>query len=147
MINDVLTYMLENIKSYYDIVLLDMDAGLEHISRNTKRPINLTILLTDPSHMGFQTVRRIIELSRELESPIEKFLLVGNMFVKPISQKKLQNLANNLHIPLLGIMPLDNLLAHMNLKGEPLLNIPIESPSYQKVNQMIKKLSEEINLF
>ncbi|NVM53237.1 MAG: AAA family ATPase [Candidatus Helarchaeota archaeon] len=146
MINDVLTYLLENLKSYYDLVILDMDAGLEHISRSTKRPINLTFLLTDPSLMGFQTVERIVELARELHNPIEKFILVGNMFPDEQSQGKLQNLAEDLHIPLLGVIPLDKNIARMNLQGESLLNISITSPAYQKIDRFLITLFNDLKI-
>ncbi len=143
-INEVLTYILENIKSYYDLILLDMDAGLEHLSRNTKRILDLMLILTDPSFMGFQTVQRIIELSQELQIPIRKFQLIGNMFSDFKSKDALKSLSEQLDIELLGIIPLDTILAQINLQGTSLLDIELNFPAYQEIKQIIWKILREI---
>jgi len=146
LINEVLTYLLANLKSYFDLVILDEEAGLEHISRNTKRPINLNFLVTDPSQMGFQTVRRIVELSHDLQSPIDKFLLVGNMFSDVHHQESLRKLAQDLQIDLLGVIPFDNTIAHTNLQGDSLLEIPLTSPTYQKIDAILSQLLKTLKI-
>lgn len=146
LINEVLTYLLANLKSYFDLVILDMDAGLEHISRNTKRGIKLTFLVTDPSQMGFQTVRRIVELAHDLQSPIEHFILIGNMFSEVHSLESLHKLAQDLQIELLGVIPFDNTIAHMNLQGLSLLEIPLTSPTYQKTDQILSQFFKTLKI-
>ncbi len=146
LINEILTYILENLKSYFDLVVLDMNAGIEHLSRNTKRPINLIFLLTDPSLMGFQTVRRIVELAHDLHSPIDQFLLLGNMFSDIKSQDQLHDLAQNLQIELLGVIPFEETINRINLQGNSLLDIPITSPTYQKVDQFLIPLFKKLNI-
>jgi CO dehydrogenase maturation factor len=132
-INDVLSYMLDNLKTFYDWILLDMDAGLEHISRNTNRTTNLTLLVTDASKMGFQTVCRIIELSRDLERSMGIFALIGNLVPDSGAHEKIQLLAEELHIPLLGILPVDNEIARLNLEGKSLFEAIMDSKAYRAV--------------
>jgi CO dehydrogenase maturation factor len=139
-INDVLSYMLDNLKTFYDWIILDMDAGLEHISRNTNRIINLTLLVTDASKMGFQTIRRIIELSRDLQRSMGTFALIGNMVSDTSAQKQIQLLAEELHVPLLGIIPLDNQIAQLNLEGKPLVEAVIDSKAYREVAESVNNL-------
>jgi len=139
-INDVLSYMLDNLKTFYDWIILDMDAGLEHISRNTNRTINLTLLVTDASKMGFQTIRRIIELSRDLQRSMGTFALIGNMVSDTSAQKQIQLLAEELHVPLLGIIPLDNQIAQLNLEGKPLVEAVIDSKAYREVAESVNNL-------
>jgi CO dehydrogenase maturation factor len=146
MIHDLLSYILANIQSYYDIILLDMDAGLEHISRNTKRELSLTFLVTDPSQMGFNTVRRIIELAQELHNLMGKFLLVGNMFSTDKDQEKVRRLAEVLEIPLFGVIPCDENITRMNLYGIPLMDIPLQSSAYQAVDCALISLIKEMQL-
>ncbi len=145
MINDILSHLLDNIKGYYDIVLMDMDAGLEHISRNTKRTINSTLLLTDPSKMGFQTVYRILQLTKELHSHIGYFFLVGNMFKTSDHEVKLRNFAETLQIPYLGAIPLDTDISIRNIQGKSLIDISIETPAFRSVNQILLDLMNSIN--
>ena len=144
-INNILTYMLENLQEYYDIVLLDMDAGLEYLSRNTKRHIRFALIITDASRMGFQTAQRIIELAKALNSPIDAFKLVGNMFPNQKTQEKLHSLANTLQIPLLGVLPFDKTLADMNLHGRNLLDLSEDSPAYQATFQFLPNLFTSLN--
>ncbi|TFG05059.1 MAG: hypothetical protein EU536_03150 [Promethearchaeota archaeon] len=139
-INSVLSHMLDNMKSYYDLIILDMDAGLEHISRNTTRTINHFLLLTDGSCMGFQTIQRIIELTRELRHKIKKFSLIGNMIIDVPSQEQVEALANRLSLPCLGLIPTDESIASMNLRGDSLLNLSLNSAAFQKVDSIILNL-------
>ncbi|MDD1778175.1 MAG: ATP-binding protein, partial [Candidatus Helarchaeota archaeon] len=139
-INDVLSYMLDNLKTFYDWIIMDMDAGLEHISRTTNRIINFTILVTDASKMGFQTIRRIIELSRDLQRSMGTFAIVGNMVPNFNAQQKIQLLAEELHVPLLGIIPLDTQIARLNLEGTPLFEALIDSKAYREISESVNNL-------
>jgi len=139
-INDVLSYMLDNLKTFYDWIILDMDAGLEHISRNTNRLINCTLLLTDASQMGFQTVRRIIELAHHLDRSMGTFALIGNMVPNSEAQNKIQILADELNIPLFGIIPCYNELAQLNLEGKSLLENLNDAITDKEILEILKKL-------
>lgn len=112
----------------------------EALLENTKRSINLTFLVTDPSRMGFQTVRRIVELAHDLQSPMDQFVLIGNMFSNVQSQESLIKLAQDLRIEFLGTIPFDETIARMNLQGKPLLDIPQTSSTYQKIVQFLNPL-------
>jgi len=113
---------------------------LEHISRNTNRLINCTLLITDASQMGFQTVRRIIELSHHLDRSMGTFALIGNMVPDSSAHKKIQLLAEELHIPLLGIVPFDNEIARLNLEGKPFFEAVINLKAYQEVLESLNKI-------
>ena len=62
-INSVLTRIIDVLSKNYDITLIDMEAGLEHFSRRTDRDVDTLLIITDPSKMGFETARRLKELT------------------------------------------------------------------------------------
>ena len=58
-VNQLLTGIIDTLSKNYDITLMDMEAGLEHLSRRTARDLDIMIIVTDPSQMGMKTAERI----------------------------------------------------------------------------------------
>ena len=78
-LNSALKLILEETVKMYDLVLIDFDAGLEHFSRGTDTG-EVLVVVTDPSRMGFETARRIRELTEELGRTYASRFLVGCRF-------------------------------------------------------------------
>ncbi|GAH33480.1 unnamed protein product, partial [marine sediment metagenome] len=57
-VNASLRRIIDTLVDNYDIILMDMEAGLEHLSRRTEHDVDLFIIVTDPSQMGFDTAER-----------------------------------------------------------------------------------------
>lgn len=86
------------------------------------------IIITDPSSMGFQTARRIKELAKEVHIEFKEIYLVGNKFT-PETEPMLEGEANKMGVEYAGnILHDDNLLKY-NLTGQPLVELPPESPA------------------
>ncbi len=79
-VNNILTRILDTLTMNYTVTLLDMEAGLEHLSRRTDRDLDAMIVVTDPSKMGFETAKRIKELTEEVHIDVKDIYLVGNRF-------------------------------------------------------------------
>ena len=79
-VNNVLTRILDTITRNYSVTILDMEAGLEHLSRRTDRDVDVMLVVTDPSKMGLETAKRIKELIDEVHIGVKNIYLVGNRF-------------------------------------------------------------------
>jgi len=79
LVNNLLTHIIDTLSKNYALTLMDMEAGLEHLSRRTDRDVDILIVVTDPSKMGIETARRIKELAKEVHIKFHKIYLVGNM--------------------------------------------------------------------
>jgi CO dehydrogenase maturation factor len=138
--NQIATQILDTLSKNYDITIMDMEAGLEHLSRRTTRDVDIMIIVTDPSKMGLQTAKRIKELSKEVGIQFKRMCLVGNKFTPEI-REILEKAAAEAGIELLGIIPPSNEIMQSNLEGKSLFNLPEDSPAVASVREMAKKLN------
>jgi CO dehydrogenase maturation factor len=128
LLNKLLTDIIDTLSKNYDLTLMDEHAGLEHLSRRTDRDVDVMVIVTDPSSMGFQTARRIKELAREVHIEFKKVYLVGNKF-EPELEPMLRDEAGKIGVEYAGYLPHDDNILNYNLEGRPLLELPPESPA------------------
>jgi len=138
-VNALLTRIVDRLSKNYGLTIMDMEAGLEHLSRRTDRDVDIMIAITDPSAMGLQTAKRIKEVAREVHIEFKKFFLVGNRF-KPEMEATLAEEARKLGYEFVGIIPDDDNVFTHNLSGKPLLSLPSESPAMSAVRQILKRM-------
>jgi len=138
-VNNVLTRILDTLTNNYSISLLDMEAGIEHLSRRTDRDVDIMLVVTDPSKMGFETAKRIRELIEEVHIGVKKTYLVGNRF-PPQLLDVLEKAADDVGFELAGNIPEDSNVQSFNMTGKPLLDIPEDSPSYRAVEEIAEKI-------
>ncbi|MHC1601090.1 MAG: ATP-binding protein [Candidatus Nezhaarchaeales archaeon] len=139
MVNDVLTEVVDTLSKNYAITLMDMEAGLEHLSRRTDRDVDYMLIVTDLSRMGFLTASRIKKLAGEVHIQFKKIFLVGNRF-PPDKEDLLCKYAEEIGVEPLGIIPYDENVARFNLEGISLLKLPSDSPALLAVKDIVKKI-------
>ena len=103
------------------IVIMDMEAGIEHLGRGTTRGIDLMIIVVEPGKRSIQTAGRIKKLGGDLG--IEKFAVVINK-VRDDEVETVKSSLNNLKIPVIGTIPFDLSLAKADLSGQS----PVDTP-------------------
>jgi CO dehydrogenase maturation factor len=139
--NSVLRDMLERLAENYRFVVLDNEAGMEHLSRRTASRIDVLLMVTDPSMKGLRTVRTLLDLVAELKLPIvKKFLVVsraGDL------DPRLTEMVKELGVPLLGMVPEDDEIKEFDLETRSFLELPDDCPAAQAMERMMEKLSAE----
>ncbi|MEM2428481.1 MAG: AAA family ATPase [Candidatus Bathyarchaeia archaeon] len=138
-VNSVLTSILDKLAGNYDVVIMDMEAGLEHISRRTDRDVDIMFVITDPSRMSIETARRIKELIPEVHVEIRRLYVIGNK----IPYEEFESYASKVgefDLQLIGVVPPDPEILNFSVKGLSLLNIPDNSPSYEAVKKICRKV-------
>lgn len=138
-VNNVLTHILDTLTKNYGVILMDMEAGLEHLSRRTDRDVDAMLVVTDPSRMGFETARRIKDLAEEVHIDVKKIYLAGNNFPQDMTDT-LKKAADDIGVELAGIVPYDENVMSFNITGKPLLGIPDGSPAYRAVEHIAQKI-------
>jgi CO dehydrogenase maturation factor len=81
--NNVLKAVLNEMVAQYPYVVLDNEAGLENLSRRIVNKVNLLVMVTDPSSRGFETVRRLHALAREMEIGYDRLAILVNRLRGP----------------------------------------------------------------
>ncbi len=138
-VNAFLAHIIDRLIKNYDVTLMDMEAGLEHLSRRTDRDVDVMMVVTDPSSMGLLTAKRVKEVAKEVHIDFKKFYLVGNRF-KPEMEPMLKNEAQKLGYEYVGIIPTDENVFTYNLTGKPLLNLPADTPAIPAVKQILTRI-------
>ena len=139
--NEFLRASLDKIvKDYkYSYVVMDCEAGMEHISRQTTRDVDVLLLMSDPTMKGVTTAARMNELIRELRSNVGKVELVINRVrgeLSPEIKKAIDD--SGLHI--IALIPEDPDIAGLEMQGKPVTGLPPESPMLVKVKEIAKNL-------
>ena len=137
-INNYLKHIIDVLAKNYDVVLIDAPAGLEYFSRKTGRNVTDLVIVSDPSKMGIHTMKRIIELTKEVELLFENIWIVGNRFpdnVREILEKEVASI-NEPNVKLLGFISNSDDISKMNLIGENLLLLPEGSEAYQTAKEL-----------
>ena len=123
----------------YRYVVIDNEAGMEHLSRRTTRDVNHLLIVSDPTQRGIVAAERIAELRNELDVHVENAHLIVNRLSGEMPQA-LQERIDRLDIPLLGIVPADSEIANYEFDGRPLVEMGEESVIYQAVSGMMGKI-------
>lgn len=138
-INSVLARILLDIVKNYTIVLMDMEAGLEHLSRRVDRNINTLIVVIDSSIMSVKTAERIISISREVNIKPEKFYLIGNRVTDALHET-LVKIAKKLGYEYAGSIPEDENILKYSIEGRSLLELPSNSPSIIAIKNIARNI-------
>jgi CO dehydrogenase maturation factor len=138
-VNTFLTRIIDTLSKNYDFTIIDMAAGLEHLSRRTDRDVDIMIIVTDPSFMGLQTAKRIKELAKEVHIDFKKMYLIGNRFPAEM-EETLKGEAKKIGIEFAGVVPHDDDIFKHNLTGKPLLNLSQESPALRSLKDILTRI-------
>ncbi len=128
------------VKDYkYSYVVMDCEAGMEHISRQTTRDVDVLLIMSDPTMKGVTTAARMNGLIRELRSDVGKVGLVINRVRGELSSEMRKAIEDSgLHI--LALIPEDPDMAALEMQGKPVTGLPPESPLLLKVKAIVKNL-------
>ncbi|KUK41626.1 MAG: Cobyrinic acid a,c-diamide synthase, partial [Clostridia bacterium 62_21] len=139
--NNILRRLIDQLSGAYRAVVLDNEAGLEHLSRRTAGCADALVVVSDSTVRGVRSAHRIANLARELDLPIGSYYLVVNKVV-PGSAEALQGEIDRTGLTLLGSVPYDPAVTAWDLAGSPLTTLPETSPASAAVGAIVEKLIE-----
>ena len=140
-VNHNLRDVVDSISKNYRYVVIDNEAGMEHLSRRTTRDVDHMLIVTDPTQRGLVAAQRIAELRNELDIRVENAYLIVNRLngeIPPALDEAIQQLP----IPLLGVVPSDNDLMDFEFSGRPLVELGDDSPVFRNVADMMAQIIE-----
>ena len=142
MANNILREIIARLTSNYSVVVIDNEAGMEHLSRRTEEEVDHLFIISDPAPRSLRTIGRIVELIGEMGGRVRASHIVLSRVKGAIEElpENTRNEISKLGHPVDAIIPYDEMLIDLDLQGEPLLKIPTESPSYQSVRKMLQDI-------
>ena len=137
-VNHFLRVTLARLSKYYRFVVMDNEAGMEHISRQTTNDIDTLLIIANPTVPGIMAAVRTQRLIRELRNNVRRIYLVLNRaeHLNP----KLEGLIKEGELELLQVIGEDPYIGSLESKGKPLTQLPDNSPLKRGVHEILLKL-------
>ncbi len=136
-VNHNLREVIDSLSKHYRYVVIDNEAGMEHLSRRTTRDVQILLIVTDPTLRGVVAAERIAGFQHALDINIEQSYLILNGLPTPEIPPMMQARLDELDIPLLGVIPRDETLIELEFSGQPLVNVSTAAPVYECVAAMM----------
>ncbi len=140
-VNGLLQSQLQKLLPNYKYMLVDNEAGMEHISRGILPKVDTILLVSDCSRRGVQAAGRIAELTRECNmTPKTMGLIVNRAPGGKLSEGTMEEIEKQ-GLDLLGVVPHDEQVYEYDCDGRPTVSLPEDSPVRLALNGIIRKLS------
>jgi CO dehydrogenase maturation factor len=137
--NNLLRDILKTLGENYAYVVIDNEAGMEHLSRRTAQDIDYLLSVSTASPRGIKTAARISRLLEELDTRVRARFLILNRAPEISAESILKTIALE-KLQLIGAIPEDTNLLEMDHDDQPVYNISLNSPAYRAVDQIMRKL-------
>ncbi len=142
MVNHILRKYINVLRGSYAYVVLDNEAGLEHLSRRTTQDVDALVVVAQPNPVALRSAGRILSLARDLKLRVKGEWLVLNGVAGTIPDGLAQSV-EELGIPLAGSIPFDEGIAQLSVEGRPLSALDAASPARRAVEGLLQSLLNE----
>ena len=139
-INGIVKAQIEKYSGTYSHIVIDNEAGLEHISRGTLPRVDTLILVSDCSRRGIQAAGRAAALVKELKLNPSTLKLVVNRAPNGELPPGVKEEIQALNLDLIGIIPQDETVYQYDSEGKPVADVPDDTPIKKAVKDIIKEL-------
>jgi CO dehydrogenase maturation factor len=140
--NNLLRDILQTLSANYAHVVIDNEAGLEHLSRRTTQRIDDLLVVADPSPRGIRAAVRISRLLKELDSRVDRKFLVLNRVRGPLPGS-VSSLIREAGLDLVASVPEDDHLLRMDQEGHSIWDVPTDSPVYLTIHHLLDDLTND----
>jgi CO dehydrogenase maturation factor len=131
-VNNLLRKFMDKLSDSYGFVVIDNEAGMEHLSRRTTNNVDMLCIAAESSPIGEVTAQRIFELAGELPIAVKRIGVIWNRSDKA---KQLDG------IETLGCIPFDEALFEASMQGRSIFGLGQDSPAFSAVQKILEKLN------
>jgi CO dehydrogenase maturation factor len=137
--NVILRKFADTLSGNYPYMVMDNEAGMEHLSRRTTQNVDELLLISDHSVKGIRTIARIKELVAELKLEVKRQSVLINLVPDGLDPA-VANEMSRLGIEAAAIIPLDDEVYQYDIQLKPLLDLPDSSKAVKAVNNLMTNL-------
>ena len=139
-VNGLLQAQLQRLEKNYPYIIVDNEAGMEHISRGVLPNMEVAILVSDCSRRGVQAVGRIAQLIKECDMHPKKVGLIINRAPNGVLNEGTKAEIEKQGLTLLGVVPQDETVYEFDCDGTPIVDLPEDSPVRKAIVEIIDNL-------
>jgi CO dehydrogenase maturation factor len=137
--NNMLRQFMDKLSSQYKYVIIDNEAGMEHLSRRTTNNVDLLLILANATSIDVVTAKRIAELADELSIAVEEKGVVWNRTDSPPEREsKLDG------VKTFGCVPTDESVLEASMSGRNIFDLNADSPAFSAVCKILNDKLERI---
>ncbi len=123
---------MDKLSSAYEFVVIDNEAGMEHLSRRSTYNVDLLCMVTEPSPLGMVTAKRISGLAKELPISVKNIGVIWNRADKPESNRELED------IEVFGCVPYDKAVFDASMRVKTVFDIQIGNAVFLALREIIE---------
>jgi CO dehydrogenase maturation factor len=142
-VNHLLRQVVDDLEGGYDYVVIDNEAGMEHISRRTTKGVDLLLIVTDPTIRGMRAASSIAQIASEVDVDVRRMGLIINR-VQGDLPEPLNDAIEALGLEVLAMIPADAQINENDALGESLLSLNGDSPAWMTIDDLMRKLAQEM---
>lgn len=139
-VNGVLKAQIDSLAKNYDYIVIDNEAGMEHLSRKIVDDIDILFLISDCSRRGVQAVGRINKLVKELNLKVKESHLIINRSPKQELDEGIKEEIQKQELNLIGVVQMDPMVYEFDCAGKPLVKLPEDSTCRKQLNNILSKV-------
>lgn len=143
MINNILNRFTSELSKNYEYLLVDNEAGMEHLSRRTDKNVDILLMVSDYSLRGLRAVKRINEMLSKLKLKVKQKGIILNRSPEKLDEIFLKEI-KQIGIPILSIVPDDKNLLEFDMQKLSLLDLRDDSLSALSVKGFMDKINGNI---
>lgn len=137
--NHMLRQVMDDLSRTYQIVVVDNEAGMEHISRRTTRDVDLLLLVTDPTIRGVHTAAEMAQLAVDVEVNVRETMLIVNRVQGDLPQP-LKDAIQDLGLEVAAYIPTDENINRLDAVGTPLVQLNGDSPAANAMQELTDRI-------
>ncbi|MEA1968911.1 MAG: AAA family ATPase [Thermodesulfobacteriota bacterium] len=140
MVNNILNRFTEELEKNYKYLLVDNEAGMEHLSRRTSGKVDMLLLVTDYALRGLRAVGRINEMLDDLKLDVKNVGIVVNRAPGELGQTFLDEV-ERIGLPIVCTIPNDDALLEFDMEQKSLVDLPDDSFAVAAVAEMMNSIT------
>ena len=139
--NNILRTSVDRLSDAYEYVVIDNEAGLEHLSRRTTRDVDLLLLISDPSLRGIIAAGRAAEVIDELKTAVGATYLIVNRVLGDKLPQPLVKAIEDHGLKLAGLIAADPAVNELDALGEPIVKLPEDAPIRRSLQAILTSMN------
>ncbi|MCW7075019.1 MAG: AAA family ATPase [Candidatus Methanospirare jalkutatii] len=139
LVNDMLRHFIGKLSSRFGTILIDCEAGLEHLSRRTTQDVDTMLVVSDFTKRGFKTAAAIKSLAESLHIEFKRIFLVINK-VPASANVHFEEIERLTGMPIAGVVPEDEIVSKFDYEGKPIFLLPENSKAVLAVRKIFERI-------
>jgi CO dehydrogenase maturation factor len=148
-VNNMLRLLIDHLAQHYAFVVIDNEAGMEHLSRRTTRDVDVLLLVSDPTVRSIISAAEMQSLAGKLHIQVGRTRLIVNRVANGGGQASPDDLPPAVRqtietrgLDLIGLVPRDDRVVEYDAQGRPLFDLPPEAPARRAIFAIYEELAE-----